>query len=281
MRAEAEDLAAKQGHASAIGVMRSAIKAATQSLHANDPRIVQMLVQLADYHWSAGQLKDARRAFEQALFILEQHDGAGSADAATVRYRLGLVSFDMGNIQDAAQLLRLALTMREVELGERHPDVAISMLELAMFYGKIGKTAEAELLLQRAVELLRFHRRDIPKSYARGLTALAWHEHLQHRDDRAVPLCEEALDVDLDVLGPAHSAVATDLSNLAALYQQAGRYEEAGRIYARAVTAWNAAAPDDPKLKATWQEYAVLLRRLGKLEEARQAETQAQAVGVK
>ena len=275
LRDEAEASATNQEYASAIGTMREAVKTATQSFGSNDPRIARLLTQLADYHWSVGQLKDARHALEQALFIWEQRDGAGSADAATARYRLGLLSFDMGQIQDAERLLKQALAMREVELGERHPDVAISMLELAMLYDKINRAEEAGPLLQRAVELLRFHQAEMPTAYARGLTALAWHYHTQGQEAEAVPLCEEALDVDLEAFGPTHSVVATDLSNLAALYQQVSRYEEAERLYVRALAAWNAAAPHDPELRATWQEYAVLLRHLGKIEEARKAEQQA------
>lgn len=275
VRDEAEELATKQELASAAGAMREAVKLAVRALGANDPQVARMLMQLADYHWSTGQLKEARHALEQALFLWEQRFGAGSAEAVNARYRLGLLSFDMGRIQDAEQLLKQVLAMRQVELDEGHPDVASATLELGMLYDKTKRFEEAGPLLQRAVERLRIYRAEVPKRYARGLMALAWHHHIQGQDPEAVPLCEEALRVDLEAFGPSHAVVATDLSNLAALYQQVDRYEDAERTYVRALTTWEAAAPHDPEVGATWQEYAVLLRRLGKLDEAGKAEQRA------
>jgi tetratricopeptide (TPR) repeat protein len=63
----------------------------------------------------------------------------------------------------------------------------------------------------------------------------------------AEPPYKRALDIDEQALGSDHPRVATDLNNLAQLYNKQGKYSEAGPLYRRALDIRELAlGPDHP-----------------------------------
>jgi Tfp pilus assembly protein PilF len=52
--------------------------------------------------------------------------------------------------------------------GPEHPDVALALNNLAILLRKLGRAAEAEPLLHRAVEIERQRGRPIPRSTRTG-----------------------------------------------------------------------------------------------------------------
>ncbi len=71
-------------------------------------------------------------------------------------------------------------------------------------------------------------------------------------------------------LGPEHPTLATRLNNLAQLYQATDRYGEAEPLFQRAVAILVKALPaGHPNLVTVRSNYAAVLDRLGRTEEAR------------
>lgn len=75
---------------------------------------------------------------------------------------------------------------------------------------------------------------------------------------------ERALGIHEKALGPEHPAVATSLNNLAALYNNQGRYAEAEPLYQRRALAIYDALPPPPSQRAATvrQSYAAMLEKM-------------------
>ena len=61
----------------------------------------------------------------------------------------------MGRHAEAEPLLKQAMEIRRTALGERHPDYATSLNNLAVLYDSMGRQAEAEELRKKAMAIHR------------------------------------------------------------------------------------------------------------------------------
>ncbi len=77
-------------------------------------------------------------------------------------------------------------------------------------------------------------------------------------------------------------AMATDLNNLALLYQAQGRYAEAEPLYKRSLAILEKAlGAEHPDVAQSLENYAVLLRKTGRDIEAAKLEARAKAIRAK
>lgn len=85
--------------------------------------------------------------------------------------------------------------------------------------------------------------------------------------------------MDEKALGPDSPELGTDLNNLGTLYFVTKRYDEAQKVYQRALGIRLKALGDhDPAVAETMNSYASVLRVLNRNAEAQQLETQARAI---
>ena len=76
--------------------------------------------------------------------------------------------------------------------------------------------------------------------------------------------------------------LATNLNNLALLYEAQGRYAEAEPLYQRSLAIrGKAPGPEPPAVATSLENYADLLRKTGRVSEATKMETRAKAIGAK
>jgi CHAT domain-containing protein len=137
-------------------------------------------------------------------------------------------------------LYQRSLAIREKALGRDHPDVAISLNNLASLYDRQGRYADTEPLYQRSLAIReKALGRDHP-DVAVSLNNLAALYANQGRYAVAEPLYQRALAIWERALGRDHSDVATALNNLAALYRSQGRYADALPIIRRTLSQGNA-----------------------------------------
>jgi tetratricopeptide (TPR) repeat protein len=120
-------------------------------------------------------------------------------------------------------------------LGEEHPDVAISLNNLAVLYYLQGRYTEAEPLYLQALELRKRLLGTEHPNVATSLNNLALLYQSQGRYAEAEPLLQQALELRKRLLGTEHPDVATSLNNLAHLYSDQGRYTEAEPLYLQAL----------------------------------------------
>jgi CHAT domain-containing protein/Flp pilus assembly protein TadD len=143
----------------------------------------------------------------------------------------GLEAFRAGRHGEAELLYKDSLLIRREQLGDRHPDIAQSLNNLAVLYRRQGRYGEAEPLFQESLSISREQLGDRHPFVAHGLSGLASLYKDQGRYGEAELLYQESLDIRREQLGDRHPDVATSLNNLASLYKDQGRYGEAELLY--------------------------------------------------
>ncbi len=135
----------------------------------------------------------------------------------------------------AVEAARESVRLRKEILGERHPDHATSLHNLAGLLRIVGEYKEALPLQLRANELREGLLGERHPFYATGLSNMA----LLHRDmgdlKAAFPLFRQARTILWDAQGPRHPDFAAILNNLAVLHKDLGDYEAALPLYRQAL----------------------------------------------
>ncbi len=174
-----------------------------------------------------------------------------------------------GKYAEAEPLYRRSLEIKEKVLGPDHPDVAISLNNLAALYEKQGKYVEAEPLHKRSLEIReKALGRDHP-DVANSLHNLAVLYEKQGKYAEAEPLYKRSLEISEKALGRDHPHVASSLSNLALLYESQDKYVEAEPLFQRSLEIREKAfGSDHPSVANSLHNLTVLYVSQGKYVEA-------------
>jgi CHAT domain-containing protein len=114
------------------------------------------------------------------------------------------------------------MEIQKQALGERHPDYALSLNNLALLYRAMGDYARAEALHRQALEIQKQALGERHPLYATSLHNLAALYQAMGDYARAEPLYRQALEIQKQALGERHPSYATSLNNLALLYYVTG-----------------------------------------------------------
>jgi hypothetical protein len=196
---------------------------------------------LACAHWIANY----QLATEQAAWLVNQI--AGYLDEAKADYA------------QAESLFQCSLAIREKILGIDHPDVAVSLNNLAELYRIQGQYEQAEPLSQRSLAIWE---KALGKNHpvvATGLNNLALLFEAQGQYKQAESLYQRSLAIDEKALGDDHPAVAIDLNNLSALYYLQGQLELAEPLCQRSLAIREKAlGKDNPDFATSLNNLALL-----------------------
>jgi CHAT domain-containing protein/tetratricopeptide (TPR) repeat protein len=138
-------------YAEAEKLFQEALAIRRKILGPDHPVVASCLESLAHVAGHLGRPKEAERLYQDALAVREKRD-----PEATVPTLEGLaqVAFRQDRYADAEQYDKRALTIREKRLGPNHPDVALSLRNLAVTYRALNRLPDAESLLDRAITIL-------------------------------------------------------------------------------------------------------------------------------
>jgi CHAT domain-containing protein/Flp pilus assembly protein TadD len=150
----------------------------------------------------------------------------------------GIELHQAGDYKAAEPLFQESLALRREQLGDRHPDVAQSLNNLANLYYDQGRYGEAEPLHQESLALHREQLGDRHPHVATSFNNLAELYRDQGRYGEAEPLHQESLAIRREQLGDRHPHVAQSLNNLANLYYDQGRYGEAEPLVQESLAIW-------------------------------------------
>jgi len=195
--------------------------------------LVILRKRLGESDW---RVVDARRALED-VERLTGMDRAQRARLAEVE-RLNRTVLDLcgaGKYAEAVPLARQALAIRKAALGERHPDTATSLNNLAFLLASQEDYAAAKPLLEQALAINKAvlgERHPTTATSLNNLAALLW---TQGDHAAARPLYEQALALRKAVLGERHPDTAASLNNLAMLLQAQGDYAAAKPLLEQAL----------------------------------------------
>jgi|GEM_PF-269931 len=248
-----------------------------QALGSDHPQLVPVLNWLANLYQIQGNYPEAESLCQRALRIREQASGRDHPDVAPQLNKFANLYTDQEKYAEAELLYQRALRIQEQALGQEHPDIAATLNNLAELYREQGNGEEAEPLYQRAIRIWEASIGPEHLSTAQGLNNLALIYSAQGKYEEAEQLHQRALHIREQALGPEHPEVAKSLSNLAVLASVQGNYLEAELLVMHALeiverTLW----PQHPQARASHRFYGVILREMGREEEAKLEEARGQ-----
>ncbi len=193
--------------------------------------------------------------------------------------RAGRYLWEQGRYAEAKAQHEHALAIAERAFGTDHPDVALSLSNLAIVHFYQGRYADAQALYERALTIReRAFGADHPL-VATSLNNLASIYKERGQDDEARPMYERALAIRERTLGAEHALVAASLNNLALIHYDQGRYREAQELQQRALAIRERTlGPDHPDAAASFYNLALVAAAQGRYAEAQALHEQALAV---
>jgi tetratricopeptide (TPR) repeat protein len=168
-------------------------------------------------------------ALGQGGSIWDKADGAALNQQA-------LQLYNHGRYSEATSLAQRALVFLENALGPNHPDVAISLNNLAELYRVQNRYADAEPLYKRSLAIKEKVLGPNHSDVALSLYNLGLLYQNQGRYADSEPLYKRSLAIREKAFGLDNHDVAVSLNNLAGFYGAQGRYADAIRIVRKAIS---------------------------------------------
>ena len=223
---------------------------------------VQIYVARARMEMYAGRFTEAFGQYQRAAMVLPPA-------APEHLNEVGLAGVRAGKYPEAEPYLTRALMEREQTLAPGHPDVAMSLNNLAMLYYSQGQYAKAEPLYQRALAIGEKALGPDHPNVALNLNNLALLHYSQGQYAKAEPLWQRSLAIWKKALGPNHPNVALNLNNLAMLYYSQGQYAKAEPLWQRSLAIGEKAlGPNHPDVALNLNNLAELYRTQGQYAKA-------------
>jgi tetratricopeptide (TPR) repeat protein/V8-like Glu-specific endopeptidase len=192
-----------------------------------------------------------------------------SAQLANLMNDFGVYLTEIAEFDKAELLLRRALGVREASFGPDHPDVVLSLINLAFLLSKTNRNSEAELLYRRSLSICENSTLLDATLLATSMNNLASLLSKTNRRSEAEPLYRRALSILEASLGPDHPDVASSLNNLALLLFKTNHIREAEPLYRRALSILEASlGPNHPNVATSLNNLASLLSGTNRKEEA-------------
>jgi len=184
------------------------------------PELGIALTRLGDALAGSGNQAEALQRYRGSVDVFERAVAEGAVPAGDVRYALALVNLGFALEQEqqfaaAESCYRRALAIQEKGLGPTHPEVGVTLNNLAGVLGALGRLASAEQAYRRAMAV--FEKALGPANPRLALCAANFADMLaaQKRTAEASALLKRAIGI-YEELGDAHGA-AQSREALAAL----------------------------------------------------------------
>jgi esterase/lipase superfamily enzyme/Tfp pilus assembly protein PilF len=248
----------------AITILLGTIAASALAQTSDDPAA---LSKEARELYRVGKYAEALPLAERALKAAEeQHSRSDRAVVAPLQI-LGRLLGRLGRSAEAESALKRSLAILEA-LEPSHPDVAVSLDNLAGLYHAQGRYADAEPLLKRS---LATREKVLPPNHpdiAVSLNYLARLYRALGRYADAEPLLKRSLAI-VEKLGEDRDDVGIVLNNLASLYKEQGRYADAEPLLKRGLAILEKAlGPHSPHVGTSLEALASLYLTLGRYADA-------------
>jgi serine/threonine-protein kinase len=206
---------------------------------------------------------------DEAVHRLDERMGDDPLVRAEMLQVIGRVYLNLERPQKAEPLLTRSVAIRRRALGGRHPDLAVSLLDLGETLGELGEYERARASLEESLQInIRAHGPESVEvaSVTAELSDLAF----ELGDfDTVERLDRQVLEIRRQRLGPAHPEVATALSNLGTLAGRQGRLAESEALHREALALRRAHFGErHAEVAASLNNLVVSLERQGRVREA-------------
>ncbi len=169
---------------------------------------------------------------EQAMSQVSQQEELAEAERLKQQ---AIQLYQQGKYAEAIPLAEQALEIQKKVLRENHPDIAISINDLALLYKKQGRYQEAEDFYKQALNIYKLSLRENHPNVATSLVNLASLYYSRGRYPEAEDFYKQALNIYKLSPDNNYSELATTLNNLAVLYERLSYYHKAEDYYQQAL----------------------------------------------
>lgn len=258
-------------------LLQRAVTVCEQLLGAMHPDTAAPLNNLALLYMDQKKFKEAEPLLKRALAIREQKLGTNHPSTVTTRKNLETFYRNWKFIEEQ-QKTNLS-SKQEHRSDDQHQKAADTLADLnvqakrAEMQRNYGE-AEAlyRLVLERQEQQLGANHLDV----AISLDQLIQCYLAQKKYKVAEPLAQRALSIRQQQSGLGNPETARSLHTLGNIYQMLEKYKDAEPIMKRAIMiSEKVFGPNHPLTQAVRKDYAVLLRKVGREQEARQLEGKA------
>ena len=251
---------------------------------------------LANAYQRNNQLKDAERAYDEALNIYrdltKENPSAYQNYVATTLNNLANLHASANSLKDAERAYDKALNIYR-DLAKEYPsayqsDVAMTLNNLANLYTSANRLKDAERAYDEALGIYRGLAKENPSAYQNDVAMTLNNLGLLYASDNRLKDAERAYDEALaiyrDLAKENPSAyqpyVATTLNNLAVLYDSDNRLKDAERAYDEALAIRRDLAKENHSayqndVATTLNNLAILYRSANRLKDAERAYDEA------
>lgn len=282
-----------------------------------DPALATTLNGLGALYAEERRYSDATSIYERAIYVLEKAQLGDSVDMAYLVNNLANVYHDTGDLRHAEELYQRSLSIFQKTIGGKDPHIALLLDNLGALYMQVSDYSKAESFLKEALAIRETMSDDVAISYSLNniavlylrqknyekaepylMRALAIRERALGSDDinnsyvlgnlgdlysgkgdysRAEPLYLRALDI---VKRNSDSAAYTGImKRLAKLYKNKGDYDKAESLYREILKREETLfGSNNPALASTLDDYAELLSKMNRLDEASKLTTRANLI---
>ena len=127
------------------------------------------------------------------------------------------------------------MAIKRAVLGERHPDVAVSLDNIGSAYNAKGEHDKAIEYHEKALAILRVVLGERHPDVATSLNNIGYAYNAKGEHDKAIEYYEKALAIKRVVLGERHPDVAVSLNNIGYAYYAKGDHDNAIEYYEKAL----------------------------------------------
>lgn len=218
----------------AVSLGTEALAIARRSASPNVETIAKATNTLGMARVQQGKYLEAIGLLTEGLRLQQAH-GADSAAISETTNILANAEYFAGRYDDAERHNRQVLAIDRARLGDRHPSIAHSLVNLGNLLYERERYEEAERRYREALSIDEGYNGKEHSSTARDLLLVGRTLSRRGRITEARPFIDRAYALYLKDYGPAHPRTAIAVSELAYLANATHDYATAGALYEKAL----------------------------------------------
>ena len=246
----------------------------------DDANMARAAVQLANViAYYQRRPKDAETWIRWGRALVRRLDTDEDLLTASLNEKLSLIEYSRGRYEEALAIGREALASKESLYGTDHPEVAVTLNNLAVVQIASGALPEALATLERALAITEETLGSDHPDYAASLTNLAQVRFLSGDHEGSRDAMERVVSILESTHGPDHPDLAKALGNLGTVLQALGDNDQALAVAERSLRGLQAAfGAEHPSVAKGLVTVGQIEQKLGRIDAAIAHHEQALAI---
>ena len=187
-----------------------------------------------DYYWDNSYFEVAEKCFLKAIDLAEKSVGSDNMDYGEKIFHLALFYHYMQRMEEAEKLYNTVMNIALFTYGKDSIEISPYINNLGRYYKDVGRYEESEKLLLQSLELEKKYNAD-SSNVADRINNLGHLYSLQHFNDKAREMCQQAYDIMTRNYDPYHFFTATVCNNLGMTLVESGKIEEGEELLLKAI----------------------------------------------